>query len=69
MNEWLERLKVERTELAEKIKKLKAFLAEVDANEMKQLFFDRYQLQLMHLQLSHMLAYLSVIDLRIEAAE
>lgn len=69
MNDWLERLKVERAELSERIKKLKAFLAEVDKDEMKRLAIDGYQLQLMHLQLSHMLAYLSVIDLRIEAAE
>lgn len=67
MDDWKERLLAERAELAERLKKLEAFLQEVLSNEQKRLNFDGWQLELLKMQYGHMRAYLQILDLRIKA--
>lgn len=69
MSDWLERVKKERDDLAEKTKKLHSFLAEVESDDEKRKRFDGGQLHLMKMQFDHMLSYLMILNLRIEDAE
>lgn len=69
MSDWLERLKKERDDLAEKTEKLHSFLAEVESDEEKRKRFDGWQLQLLKMQFDHMLAYLQILNLRIKDVE
>ena len=69
MTGWLDRLKKERDELAERVLKLHRFLKEVSSSEEKRKAFNGWQLQLLMLQLDHMQAYLQILNLRIEDAE
>lgn len=69
MSDWLERLKKERDDLAEKTENLHRFLAEVESDEAKRLSFDGWELHLMKMQFDHMLAYLQILNLRIEDVE
>lgn len=69
MSDWLDRLKKERDDLAEKTEKLHRFLAEVEGDEAKRLRFDGWQLQLMLLQFDHMQSYLQILNLRIKHAD
>lgn len=69
MNGWLDRLKKERDDLAEKVLKLHQFLKEVSSSDEKRLRFDGWQIQLMKMQFDHMQAYLQILNLRIEDAE
>lgn len=69
MSDWLERLKKERDDLVEKTEKLHRFLKEVESDEEKRKAFNGWQLQLMKIQFDHMLAYLQILNLRIEDVE
>lgn len=69
MPDWLERLKKERDDLAEKTENLHRFLAEVESDEAKRLRFDGWQLHLMKMQFDHMLSYLQILNYRIEDAK
>ena len=69
MSDWLERLKKERDDLAEKTEKLHSFLMEVDRDDEKRKRFDGWQLHLMKMQFDHMLSYLHILNLRIEDVE
>ena len=69
MSDWLERVKKERDDLAEKAEKLHRFLKEIESDEEKRLRFDGWQLQLMKMQFDHMMSYLLILNLRIEDAE
>lgn len=69
MSDWLERLKKERDDLAEKTDKLRSFLTEVESDEEKRKHFDGWQLQLMKMQLDHMLSYLMILNCRIYDAK
>ena len=69
MTDWLDRLKKERDDLAEKVLKLHQFLKEVSCSEEKRKAFNGWQLQLMKMQLDHIQAYLQILNLRIEDAE
>lgn len=69
MPDWLERLKKERDDLAEKTENLHRFLAEVESDEAKRLRFDGWQLHLMKMQFDHMLSYLMILNYRIEDAK
>ena len=69
MSDWLERLKKERDDLAEKTEKLHSFLMEVERDDEKRKLFDGGQIHLMKMQFDHMLAYLQILNLRIEDVE
>lgn len=69
MSDWLERVKKERDDLAEKTENLRRFLAEVEGDEAKRLRFDGWQLQLLLLQFDHMQSYLQILNLRIKHAD
>lgn len=69
MSDWLERVKKERDDLADKTDKLRGFLTEVERDDEKRKRFDGWQLHLMKMQFDHMLAYLQILNLRIEDIE
>ena len=69
MSDWLDRVKKERDDLAEKTEKLHRFLAEVERDEEKRQRLDGWQLQLLKMQFDHMLSYLKILNLRIEDAK
>nr|DAG45518.1 MAG TPA: hypothetical protein [Caudoviricetes sp.] len=69
MSDWLERVEKEHDDLAEKVEKLHRFLKEVESDEEKRKAFNGWQLQLMKIQFDHMLAYLHILNLRIEDVE
>lgn len=69
MSDWLERVKKERDDLAEKVLKLHQFLKEVSSSDEKCKRIDGWQLQLLKMQFDHMQAYLQILNLRIEDAE
>lgn len=69
MSDWLECLKKERDDLAEKTEKLHGFLAEVESDDEKRKRFDGWQLHLMKMQFDHMLSYLQILNYRIEDAK
>lgn len=69
MSDWLERLKKERDDLAEKTDKLRSFLTEVERDDEKRKRFDGWQLHLMKMQFDHMLSYLMILNCRIYDAK
>lgn len=69
MSDWLDRLKKERDDLAEKVLKLHRFLKEVSSSEDKRKAFNGWQLQLMKMQFDHMQSYLQILNLRIKHAD
>lgn len=69
MSDWLECVKKERDDLAEKTEKLHSFLAEVESDDEKRKHFDGWQLHLLRMQFDHMLSYLQILNYRIEDAK
>ena len=66
MSDWLERVKKERDDLAEKTEKLHSFLTEVERNDEKRKRIDGWQLQLLKMQFDHMMSYLLILNHRIQ---
>lgn len=64
MEDWYTRLKKERTELYEKIKRLKTFLYENERGTGK-IIIDEYRIYLLYSQLNAMQQYLAILDERI----
>lgn len=69
MSTWFERLKEEREDLAEKLARLECFLSEISLDVQKSSRFDGWQVELMKMQYSHMLAYWQILNLRIKEVE
>lgn len=64
MEDWYIRLEKERTELHEKIKRLKTFLYENERGTGK-IIIDEYRIYLLYSQLNAMQQYLAILDERI----
>lgn len=64
MEDWYTRLKKERTELYEKIERLKTFLYENERGTGK-IIIDEYRIYLLYSQLNAMQQYLAILDERI----
>lgn len=64
MEDWYTRLEKERTELYEKIKRLKTFLYENERGTGK-IIIDEYRIYLLYSQLNAMQQYLAILDERI----
>lgn len=64
MEDWYIRLKKERTELHEKIERLKTFLYENEKGTGK-IIIDEYRIYLLYSQLNAMQQYLAILDERI----
>lgn len=64
MEDWYTRLEKERTELYEKIKRLKTFLYENEKGTGK-IIIDEYRIYLLYSQLNAMQQYLAILDERI----
>lgn len=64
MEDWYTRLKKERTELHEKIERLKTFLYENERGTGK-IIIDEYRIYLLYSQLNAMQQYLAILDERI----
>lgn len=64
MEDWYIRLKKERTELHEKIERLKTFLYENERGTRK-IIIDEYRIYLLYSQLNAMQQYLAILDERI----
>ena len=64
MEDWYTRLEKERTELYEKIERLKTFLYENEKGTGK-IIIDEYRIYLLYSQLNAMQQYLAILDERI----
>lgn len=64
MEDWYTRLEKERTELHEKIERLKTFLYENERGTGK-IIIDEYRIYLLYSQLNAMQQYLAILDERI----
>ena len=64
MEDWYTRLEKERTELYEKIERLKIFLYENEKGTGK-IIIDEYRIYLLYSQLNAMQQYLAILDERI----
>lgn len=64
MEDWYTKLEKERTELHEKIKRLKTFLYENERGVGK-IIIDEYRIYLLYSQLNAMQQYLAILDERI----
>lgn len=64
MEDWYTRLKKERTELHEKIERLKTFLYENERGTGK-IIINEYRIYLLYSQLNAMQQYLAILDERI----